>query len=246
MKLTPFLFLILLSACYHEDDYKKPYDESLLQIQAASSTVPADGVSTTLLTITIPTETEDTSSGLTLTTSTGTFVENGQKTVSLKAKQNAAGTKRSATVLLKAGLAVETATVTVEALDFKKTIDINFINAFPESLTLTASTLSVQPINTGAGEVAVEGQVRRSKGIPSLQNEVDVRAMDSVFAKRIGSFRVYQNHTNESGKTNYVFILGDSVANSGIKYKGTLYLIGSTFNEKGTLLSDTIKIISSQ
>ena len=241
------LLIAFSFGCYKESEYGNPLADNAFTLVADKATLPADSFSTAKITVDLPGNAVDSSSKVIFKTSTGIFVESGTKTLTVTATKNA-GSTRIAEALLRSGNKTETATISVELFNLKKTIEVKFTNSFPDKLKLTASSLSIKPLNSGAGEVNIDGFITKMQGFASTGNIVDVTGYDEFFTKKLGSFRIYNNQSNEGGKTNYVFVLGDSVANSApAAYLGILYLEGKVFkNTSNEYTRDTIKLISSR
>ena len=242
------LILVSVSSCYKESDYTKPLSPDLFKITAISNSILADSFSTAKITVEIPVESADSLLQITFKTTSGIFVDAGQKIITVKAKKTMDGLSRIAEAILKSSNSVDTAVVSVELFDFKQSVKVYFAKSYPEKLQLFASTLSVKPANNSTGEVNIDALITKINGYPSVGNIIDLKGYDSSFNKRLGSFRVYNNQSNYSGRTNYVFVLGDSIFNkTATSYIGSVYLIGiASSNTSNQFLSDTIKLISSR
>lgn len=244
---TLLLVLLLTLGCYIEEDYNKPLDPKSFTLLPATNTILADGSSTATIVLQIPGESADTLSGVTFRTTAGIFVESGSKTYSTKAKKGDDQTLRIASVTLQSSTKVEDAVVSVELFDNLRSETIQFTNATPENLIITPSTFSIKPSNTSSGEVSIEVLTTRSSGKPSIGNEVELKAYNNDFSKEIGSFRVYNNRTDTNGKANFIYVLGDSIANrSAESYIGIVNIVGSILNPNGGKKEKTVQLISSR
>lgn len=239
---------VLIYSCYKESDYNKPVDEGLYKIAMDKGTIPADGFSTVKIVVEIPGDADEAYSKIVFTTTAGIFVDGNTKTVTVTAKKLTDRNIKLAEAVLRSSVKLETADITVELFNLRKNVTVKFINAYPENLELISSSLSIKPLNNSGGEVNLDGFITKVQGFPSVGNIVNLIAFDSVFNNQIGSFRVYNNQSNENGKTNFVFVLGDSIANNApAAYIGKLYLVAKALkNEQNQFVADTIKLISSR
>lgn len=237
----------LFWGCYKEKKYGQPLSPDLYNLSSEKDAVLADGVSTAKIIVEIPLESSDSNSKIELKTTNGFFVENGLKALTVTATKVPGKMNRIAEATLRSSINVTTAKVSIKPFDVQKQVAINFINSFPEKVKLSASGFSIKPSNGTDGEVSLEALITKAEGQPSVGNIIDVTGYDSTTTKTIGSFRIYNNQNNEAGKTNYVFVLGDSIANGLSKaYTGRLYLIARSLNSQNQFIRDTVKLISSR
>jgi hypothetical protein len=239
--------LFLFASCYKEAGYEKPVSQSSFKLYPSTYSMPADSFTTITVSVELPFDASDTLSQVTFKATKGIFPEANASTITAKAKKSIDGTKKIAQVIFKSSLLPDSAVISAELFDVTQSVTINFTRAYPDKLQLMPSSFAIKPANDVSGEVSINALVSRLKGFVSLDNEVDLEAWDSSFAGHIGSFRIYNNLTNSQGQSNYVFVLGDSVANKEEKaYTGALYIIGQTLIDGTTLRKETIRLISSR
>jgi len=242
-----FVTTILFFSCYKEKDYDVDSNKSdnLFYVNTSKSSILADALSTTQIIVSFDKSVDSLKAATTFKTTAGVFQESGNSVFTITPTYNYDSSKLIATVKLNSSQNVDSAIVSVSVAGFTKSVIVQFTKSYPEVSKLTANTLSIKPKNNGDGEVQFTDKISKSIGLPSLNNNVDMKVYDTLY-NPIGSFRVYSNKSDVSGITNYTYVLGDSVAN-GRYYTGKLFAISTTQRDQSTanLIRDTVILISS-
>ena len=181
----------------------------------------------------------------TITTSAGSFLENGLQTISIAPsyKLDSSGTKRilRAQVTLQSSAKVETSNLIIKYLSIQKDTSVNFYRVFPDKLTLSASSLSISP--NFQTEDTIFAKLSSSKGTPSAGDNIIIKGYDSLFNKSYGIFRVSNNLSDVFGRAYFIYVLGDSTINV-TNYRGKINLVASAADSSISPLTDTISIYS--
>lgn len=148
------LFLLIVSGCYHEDEYLPSNlgtTAVVKQLYATPDTIIADGMSFTYVFCELPIEAEDNRSSVVFTTTKGTF-DNNSKTITMNATVvNDNGTNlRLAKVKLTSSTLVENANVTATAGGVTRDINVvftnldydSFLSVYPTSVKVPADGAS--------------------------------------------------------------------------------------------------------
>ncbi len=209
--------------------------DALMTITTSGTQIPADGESSLLITVEQPLDTKDDYTSIVFTTSKGSF-ENGSKTITKPSTiilENSVY-KRKSLVKLISSKKVETADIEISVKNTLKKLSIPFLNAFPETLKLSASALILS--GGFANLLTVTTTLLRPVGTPSAQNISDLFVFDAN-KNKIGYFQNYLSSSDETGTIQNKFTLGDYT------YKGALKIIAIGTNALGkTITSDTLFI----
>ena len=239
------LICSLLQGCYKESNYdpsKISQYDTTIHLFSDYAMIPADSVSVDRVIVELPWDADSNKSTVLVRTDLGTFVESGNQSVTITAKQNGDSAKRIGIATLKSGSVVGRAHIQCVFSLLTMYLSDSFSIAYPDFLNLSASSLSVKPADSTKGEVTFTCKLYKQSGIPSQRNNVTMVVKDSSF-NVIGSFRVYNNLSDNTGTTQYTYVLGDSLLD-GVNYYGLLYAIASCPKNGGGLASDTLKLIS--
>ena len=173
-----------------------------------------------------------------LVTSNGKFKENNLMEITKDAKQMTLNgeTKRVAEFTLTSSIKAENAGLDVYVQDLKKTDTVYFKFNYPDRIITTPSALFIIP--SVAQEINITCKISCIKGSPSLGQEVTMKVVKDTTDNEIGTFRVYNNISNESNETLYTYSLFPNTT-----YIGKLSII--SFSKTGaTSISDTVIIYS--
>ncbi|HVM87910.1 MAG TPA: hypothetical protein VMT76_06955 [Puia sp.] len=244
-----FIVIFFFNSCYKESNYdpqnlaKK--DSSNIQIWGGGNSIPADSVSLIKIAIVFPYDADSSKCVVNLTTDLGTFVESGSNSISLAAKNNIDSAKKVAFATLKSGSQIGVAHIQCTLYSFTKTITDTFFNSYPDFINLSASSLSIKPSNGADGEITFSCKIYKSQGVPSQKNLVGITVSDTNNVA-IGSFRVKNPLSDNSGNSQFVYVLGDSIANRrASQYYGRLTAVATDTNSMMTPIHATIQFISS-
>jgi hypothetical protein len=243
-----FLVNMLLAGCYKDSTYNTAnlsgYDTTV-HILLDYSSIPADSFSITRVLVELPYNADSTKASVSFKTDLGYFVETGLQTAQITATQNIDSVKRIAIATLHSGTLTGIAHLQVTSYTQVKMLTDTFVNAYPDYIQFSASTLALQPSNGAAGTVSFTCQLFKLQGWPSQLNIVTVNVYDTSYAHTYGSFSVYDNRSNLSGNTMFTYVLGDSVVD-GLNYTGILHAVSTVASDaKGDNLADTIRLVSS-
>lgn len=237
---TYLIMICLLTACYRESDYdltNLKLDEVILNINIENNTILANGISSTKISVELPLKSAPDLSSVKLITSNGKFKENNLMEITKDAKQMIINgkTKKVAEFILISSTKAENAGLEVNVQDVKKIDTVYFKFNYPDKIKTTPSALFIIP--SKAEEINITSKISCTKGSPSFGQEVNMSVKDSAFNK-IGTFRIYNNISNESNETLYTYSLFPNTT-----YIGKLFII--SFSKKGTTsISDTVIIYS--
>ena len=222
-----FSLLPLLVGCYKEEEYditKYNVDDVILKIETDSSSMLADGSSTTMLRVFLPEDAVEDLSEVKITLSNGLFVENELNEITTKPSlwtitENSVTTVQNyAEHEIQSSVSVGAIEIEVEVQRLVKThrvtLNINPITA----IKVTPSSLIISPYTFE--EVSVVCNAESTSGTPSEGQKINLNALDSLFSP-IGTFRTYQDETDESGQTTSSFTMLPDTS-----YKGKVYFIG--------------------
>jgi hypothetical protein len=212
-KIIFFSLLVIITSmvsCQKYSEKVAPLKDVILDMNIDLANLPSDGESVSTIKVQIPVNAESNLSTVKFKTDLGIFIPEGKNEVDRIAEiVNVNGEdKRFATIKIKNdNVLLGTANVTAEIVGYKTTQQINFINAYPNKVKLSADQLSIIP--SFSNEVKFFTVVSRIKGIPTKDNIIDVEARDSL-KRNIGYFRNYENLSNTDGKNTFTFTLGNS------------------------------------
>lgn len=218
---TYLLMACLLTACYRESDYdlaKLKPDDVILNIDIEMETILADGISSTKISVELPLKSAPDLSAVKLVTSNGKFKENNLMEITKDAKQIILNgeTKKVAEFTLISSIKAENAVLEVYVQDVKKTDTVYFKFNYPDKIINIPSALFIIP--SELQEINITCKISCIKGSPSLGQEVTMKVKDST-DNDIGTFRVYNNISNESNETLFTYsLLPDTT------YIGKLYI----------------------
>jgi hypothetical protein len=242
------LITLVFVRCYNERDFepsKIALSDSAFQLLPTSASVPADSISTIIITAELPYNADTSKSTATLRTDLGTFVESGSQTITLNLKNFPDSAKKIAIATLRAGMSTGIAHMQATFYSQIRYTSVNFTNSYPDLLYLSASALTIKPQNGSTGEVNFTGKIYKQSGAPSQRNQISLVVDDSNYHS-IGKFRTYNDLSDATGTTQYTYVLGDSTLNK-FNYYGKLYAIASVQTDiNGGMNRDTIILISSQ
>lgn len=230
------IFLLLVSACYREEDYNlSQLEDDIISLTFTSDTLLADGASNTDVIVEIPLESQSELSKIKITTSNGVF-ENGQKEIEVNASFAVSNgvDKKIAKVRLISTQKVENAVVEAKIGDISKSKILPFKKAYPEEIETELPALT---ITYGYQTTSLKIKLSRSFGKPSINTKANVRAVDSLGAA-LGQFLNYNDNADENGMVINLFSLGiDSC------YCTKVYFISETLRDETTTIKDTTSMI---
>lgn len=241
---------LLLTGCYKDSDYDASNiskSDLTVQIYQDSTELPADSFSVSRLLVELPYNADSTAAKtqVSFRTDLGFFVETGTQQAQIQAKQNVDSAKRIAIATLHSGTRTGTAHIQVTIFTQVRQLTMPFVNAWPDYMQFTASTLSLKPANDATGEVSFVCRLFKYQGSPSQQNVVTLKIYDSTNTHNYGSFRIYNNISDGSGSTQFTYVLGDTTVNK-LSYTGVLHAIAKAAKDvRGDTLISTLNLVSS-
>lgn len=236
-KLVPiFLISLTISSCYKEDDYLlSKLDDNFVVLSAKNSSILADGVSSTEVTVEIPYNTKKDFNKVVLKTSSGKF-ENDKQEIEVSVSKIVIDGKDKKIAKAKLTASQNVGVVTIEAKisDIAKSIDINFDKAFPEKIKTDLPSLTISYNNQ---TITLTTKLTRNLGKPSLLTTAKVFAIDPV-GNPIGQFLNYSESVNENGVLTNQFSLGTTSCNCQ-----NIFIISETNNSDNSIIRDTTSLI---
>lgn len=228
-RVIAFLILLFFYGCYDAKEYDlENLDESsvIKEMTASPSIIPADGVSFAVVSIRIP-ENADIKT-VKFNTSAGNFEKEDTSTEAINGL---------ASIRLYPGNTIDSAvTVEAEIAGLRKSVNVAFIRAFPESIITEPGTFDLV---TGWGnELTITNKLKRNKGVVTPGAKVEFNAMTES-GQPIGAFRDIKDESDANGQASAVFSAGEPAG----EYTGVIYLIGTTHDAGGIVLSDTATVL---
>lgn len=159
-------------------------------------------------------------------------------TAKLKVVESADGLKKIAEVYVKSnkiGVLTAKAVLRTGELEVAKQINIHFTQAYPENITISASSLEVKAKSFAT--ITITTQLSRDNGVVSLNSIANTKAFDAA-GNSIGIFSDYKNKVDATGKITNLFTLGNS------EYVGTITILGETTGVNGMLEPFVLTIFS--
>lgn len=215
--------LLILAGCYKEKTASS--SEVILSIGHSPTTIPADGVSKSLITVEIPAETPDASNSIVLTTTKGLFDVIAKNTATISA-QNVMGTDgknhRIGTMYLVATNDTLPAIITATIKNYSKSDTVIYSRAYPSQIRISIDKLIYLPASNG--EVAITVQIKRDVGFgtPTTGQMITLDALD-VNNLPIGNFRNKTLVTDAAGNcVNFFSMPTPNTYNGIVKFRATV------------------------
>jgi hypothetical protein len=210
--------------------------DNLLLLSTVQSQISADGESSIDIIVDQPLDTKEEYTAISFSTTKGIF-ENNAKTISKSSVivWDNGIYKRRAVVRLISSKKVENTDIEAGIKGYIKKTSVSFIKAFPESLKLSTTAISISP---GYGNtLTITTTLSRQKGTPSIGNLATLMVSDSN-RNSIGYFVNYNNVSDENGTISNKFTLGD------LNYHGPLKIIAQSTDTNNQIIKDSIQIVS--
>jgi hypothetical protein len=210
-----------------------PFD-TFLTVNASAASIPADGVSFTYINVEQPINILNDYTSITFTATSGSF-DNGTKTITKPSATVLSGAeyKRLAQVRLTTSKTEENVSVEVAIKGTFKTIPINFVKAYPESVKIA---VSAPAIATGFGNsLSITVSLLRTTGTPSINNTSNLSVVDTNGVNR-GSFINYTTNSDITGAIVNKYTLGNDT------YKGPLTITATSADATGKTIMDHVQI----
>ncbi len=241
MKYYAAIFLIfLLAGCIKNKDYipSTLYTSKVnsLTMTLSVDSLPADGTSKDTINLYfLKNDTRDSINiaqlSLTITTSAGTFVSNGQASVTLSPAYKLDSAKNlnlTAQIILQSSTKPGAAQLKDHAFSSVEVdTPLNFYRVYPDNIVLNASSLAITPdfktVDT------IYAQLSKKGGMPSQGDSVQLVAFDAGFTNMLGLINPAMNKSNATGLSVFTFVLGDAAINK-TNYTGTINLVGTAAN----------------
>lgn len=237
MRVILFLItVLLLSSCYHEDDYLiSKLDENFVKLLFETDTLAADGASSSLIFIEVPYETKDDITKIILRTSNGKFENDKQEIEEIISKVVINGQdKKIAKAKLTSSQKVENATIEAKVADIVKIKEMTFKRAYAEQIKTDIPSLT---ISYGFQTITLTTKLIRTIGKPSIYSEATIKAVD-LQGNTIGQFLNYSKSVNENGILTNQFSLGTTNCNCQ-----KVIIISETKDSDNSYIRDTTSLI---
>jgi len=183
--LSTGLLLALLSSCYKEQQPQA--NQVITGLTASMSSPPADGATQVTIVANIPAETVPADYSLNFFSTMGLFYDSQKSSTTIQSLAPTLGSSnRVATAILVSPADTGMATVTVTAQDISRSINLHFVQALPQTMTVAVDKqfITIDP----TVEATLTVTLARSTGTPTAGTYVQVSAVDSQ-GKTVGSFR---------------------------------------------------------
>ncbi|SFM90390.1 hypothetical protein SAMN05428949_1235 [Chitinophaga sp. YR627] len=224
-----FCSLYIFSGCFKQQDFDRVQGSDLLTFTFVPQTVLADGASPATISLKIDSKAIPSKRKLLLKTSLGSFVGgNGDSIIVEADEQFKAG---ALLVSTRTGQALITATIAGH--DVMDTTHITFIKAYPESITISVDSFSIN--NNYNKEILLSASLKRNNGgVPSQGYSVEFRVVNTT-GNVVGFFLNGNPNaiTDGNGRTNIRYIATDAAS------PGKHLAIAFTQQADGSTISDT-------
>ncbi len=191
-------FLILQFGCYKEK--QALVNDVIINMTGNQKSIAADGVSTQLITIEVPSNSADINNSISLTTTKGLFDIVNKNTITVIPQNVIVNNTihKIAFVNLISSTDEGIAYVTASIKNYISIDTIFFITAYADQIKILTDKLNLQISNTS--EVIVTVKISRSpgKGIPTPNQNITLNAMDNK-GSPVGRFRNFNTFTDASG-----------------------------------------------
>ncbi len=220
---------LFMQGCYREKDYDPGEisgDSVIVSIAGLPPQIDADGSSTALITVKLPTTIND-STAVLLSTDAGVFLPAATQAIQLYAKWNEQDKANQVQVALRSKNVEDTATITVNVAGFEKKLCVPFTRVQPEDLVITPARAAIKAGYADEMIITVTGL--RSIGTITSGDQIDLIALDPN-GDSIGYFRGYYPFSDTTGKCTFYFSLAYDTLypvitlramSAGIPYKET-------------------------
>jgi hypothetical protein len=224
-----FLILLFYSSCYHAEDYDLDnLDQSsvIKEMTVTPDVIPADGVSFALIKAIIPDNADIKT--VKFTSSAGKFDKEDTSTEAIDGL---------ASIRLFPGNTIDSMVIVeAEIAGIRKTVNVKFIRAFPETIITEAGSFNLEI--GWDHELTITVKLKRSVGIVTPGAKVGFRALTTA-GQPIGAFREIKSESDANGLATAIYSAGKPADG----YTGELYLICSTNDFDGNMISDTATVI---
>ncbi len=227
-----------LIGCYTER--VAPASDIIISMVHTPSSIPADGVSRTLISITLPDETSDANNSITLTASKGVFEIAGKTTITLSALDvigSDGKNQKVATAWLISSTDETKSYIAATVKSYMSTDSISFTRSYPDSIDVRVDKLIFVPSTTA--ELTVTTQIKRNigRGTPSAGQPVTLTARDNS-GNTIGRFRNFTTVTDVAGTcVNYFSIDPSSTYTGPVTFVASVPIdaMGTTRTDQQTI-----------
>ncbi|WP_136466248.1 hypothetical protein [Flagellimonas onchidii] len=230
------LLLIFISSCENEDDFNPSTLAENFNLRIENDNPPADMISEIAVIAEFPVnfnteddskvdflifkeEREEMSSDIVLTEDNGNNVKQAELLVSYN---------RDTPIIVEG-------TISINGTVISKEVEITFSKAYPDSINVKSSSLTITP--NSFEEIEITTELLRNIGNVSLNTIAETRVVDTNGTTR-GIFNNYQNRTDSNGKIINKLTMGNDT------YEGMLFVISSVINEENEIKTDTLTIYS--
>lgn len=229
------LIALTMTSCYKEDDYLlSKLNDSFIILSTKNSSILADGVSSTEVSVEIPYNSKKEFNKVVLRTSNGKFENEKQEIEASVSRVVIDGKdKKIAKAKLIASQNVTIVTIEAEIGEITKKTDINFERAYPEKIK---TDLPVLTIGYNDQTITLTTKLIRNTGKPSLFSTAKIFVVDPI-GNVIGQFLNYSEAVNENGVLTNQFSLGTASCNCQ-----NIFVISETKNANNLVIRDTISL----
>lgn len=240
-KLSFYVLTCIALTCFG-CDYKEvtePTADSIIKVTAAPTSIPADGVSKTEISVQLPDDVMDTKRSVIFTTTRGLFEIENKNTTTVTALDLTVGTdvKKIAKATLIGTTDEGTSVVIIKVQSYVLTTNISFTRAYPETIQVGVDKLNYKV--DGNAEITVTTQLKRNTGNGKISNgqSITLNAIDTL-GNPIGIFRNKTLLADADGKVVNYFSLPAS-----LNYTGGVRIYATAVKDaNNAVLPDTARI----
>jgi len=236
--LSKLLLFLSIVGCYDPDEYEinpRKQNNDILIFSKQEVTPDADGFSITVLTAGIPLNSDLDKREIKFTCSTGSFADNGSRSLSQVANEpvdlgGAIGEKLVTYVRFRSSLDIISSRITASIGGVEKYLYLNFNRVPPQQLNVTTPSFS---LDSGYNnQIVITALAKRDHGLPTLNEPILFSVTDtSPNYHALGYLSQNIALTDTAGSARTIFTAGNS------PYKGLLIVKAVALNNAS--VSDT-------
>ncbi|NOQ75101.1 MAG: hypothetical protein GQ574_24015 [Crocinitomix sp.] len=224
--LIAMAILLSLYSCYKESNYHNNSSEIFesLTVEIDSSSLSADGESSTKITYKFPAISDPDLTKLLVITSNGKFKESDNDSINVSfSKLDESKEFRFSEITLIASGDTARSIIRTEIMEYFKNETVLFREIAAKSILLTPSKFYVK--NDSMDEFSLEVKLLSETGIASIGKNVIINAVPSV-----GVFKSQSELSNATGEVSFTYLFTDT------SYAGTILFTAKTVDVDGDTL----------
>jgi hypothetical protein len=230
--LAALIAMLFAFGCYKENEV--PDTDIFTDIDVPDSLI-ADGVSKAIISVELPNETITAKRAVQFTTTKGLFDVEGKNTISVLASDIYINGEKH--VIAKTNLISDNeegaCVVSVKVQNYLRLDTINFIRAFPNSISVAVDKLNYKPDITAELSITVQLKRLTGEGKVSTGQFIKLAVFDRD-GQSIGNFRNKTTMIDVDGKCVNTFSIPASLG-----YNGQIKIVATAANSYSTEISDS-------